>query len=155
MLARTLLAMIAFRFIRLQIASLLCFGGCAASPDSIDDDAAQHKALALLLPTRIEIVELLCDSAWAHLEAGDDDAYLETIADCLNSARRDVDVVVLAQVSMARAPESGALRPIDPQQQPSGCNHSLEQLHISPRFSQHRGRPGTRESPRGCPGVGC
>jgi len=55
--------------------------------------------------TRIEIAELLCDSAWGHLEAGDSAAYVQTIADRLQAMPLEVDVVVLAQVSMAAATE--------------------------------------------------
>jgi len=54
---------------------------------------------------RVEVVELLCDSAWAHLEAGDGVAYVRTIADRLQATPVEFDVVVLAQVSMAAATE--------------------------------------------------
>jgi hypothetical protein len=54
---------------------------------------------------RIETAELLCDSAWAHLEAGDGVAYVQAIADRLQATPLEVDVVILAQVSMAAATE--------------------------------------------------
>ncbi len=47
---------------------------------------------------RIETAELLCDSAWAHLEAGDGAAYVQAIADRLQATPLEVDVVILAQV---------------------------------------------------------
>jgi hypothetical protein len=51
----------------------------------------------------VQIEELLCDSAWAHLERGDQAGYLAAIAECLHGAASDADVIVLAQASMADA----------------------------------------------------
>jgi hypothetical protein len=51
----------------------------------------------------VRINELLCDSAWTHFEQGDHAGYLAAIAKCLHSAAGAVDVIVLAQASMADA----------------------------------------------------
>src|SRR6266508_856106 len=53
----------------------------------------------------IEIHELLCDSAWPKFEAGDHAGYEQEIADRLTAAADDVDMIVLAQASMASAAE--------------------------------------------------
>lgn len=46
-----------------------------------------------------------CESAWKHFESGDLPRYLAEIADAIRLRARDVDVVVLAQASMAPASE--------------------------------------------------
>ena len=51
----------------------------------------------------VTIRELLCDRAWERLEAGDQEGYLNEIADQLRRADGLGDVLVLAQASMARA----------------------------------------------------
>jgi hypothetical protein len=52
---------------------------------------------------RIELRELLCETAWAVFESGDLAGYAETIANELRAAAGDADVIVLAQASMAAA----------------------------------------------------
>ena len=51
----------------------------------------------------VELVELLCEAAWAKFEQGDLVGYLEEIAACLRRAATKGDVIVLAQASMAGA----------------------------------------------------
>jgi hypothetical protein len=51
----------------------------------------------------VRISEVLCDSAWAHFEQGDQASYIAAIADCLRGAAGGADVIVLAQASMADA----------------------------------------------------
>jgi hypothetical protein len=53
----------------------------------------------------VEIVELLCESAWAKFEQGDQAGYLQDIAGQLCRAAGEGDVIVLAQASMAKAAE--------------------------------------------------
>ena len=53
----------------------------------------------------VQIIELLCDSAWHQFEQGNQEAYLHEIAQNLQSAATQGDVIVLAQASMARAVE--------------------------------------------------
>jgi hypothetical protein len=52
---------------------------------------------------KVEIVELLCASAWAKFEQGDRQGYLADIAHHLQQAASQGDVIVLAQASMAGA----------------------------------------------------
>lgn len=54
---------------------------------------------------QIELIEVLCDSAWAAFESGDPDGYENEIVNTLNAASGDADVIVLAQASMAGAAE--------------------------------------------------
>ncbi len=53
----------------------------------------------------IDLVELLCDDAWAHFERGDRAAYAQAIAAAVVAAAHSDDIVVLAQASMAPAAE--------------------------------------------------
>ena len=58
---------------------------------------------AAMLGTRVDIELLLVDGAWSHFLVGDQVAYVQSIANAIRGARRFVDVVVLAQASMAPA----------------------------------------------------
>ncbi|MFC7493390.1 MULTISPECIES: aspartate/glutamate racemase family protein [unclassified Nocardioides] len=49
------------------------------------------------------VTDVLVPGAWASFEAGDTPAYLSAIADAARALAGDVDVVVLAQASMAGA----------------------------------------------------
>ena len=60
------------------------------------EEAADARVDATLVP-------LPCFDAWVHFEAGDDDAYLDAIARHVDEIADGVDVVVLAQASMAGA----------------------------------------------------
>jgi len=51
----------------------------------------------------IELIEILCASAWEALEAGDKEGYEEEIVRELATASGKADVIVLAQASMAGA----------------------------------------------------
>jgi hypothetical protein len=51
----------------------------------------------------ITIVELLVQQAWFHFENGDQDRYLNAVVSAIKIGINDVDVVVLAQASMAAA----------------------------------------------------
>ena len=51
----------------------------------------------------IEIIDLLCESAWAKFESGDQDGYLADIAQTLQHHAMEGEVIVLAQASMAEA----------------------------------------------------
>lgn len=51
----------------------------------------------------VELVELLCEPAWAKFERGEQAGYLEEIAAGLRRAATEGDVIVLAQASMAGA----------------------------------------------------
>src|SRR5439155_25344419 len=51
----------------------------------------------------LEVSELLCEGAWPLFERGDLSGYERAIADALQRSPDQVDVVVLAQASMAGA----------------------------------------------------
>lgn len=51
----------------------------------------------------VELIDLLCESAWARFEQGDQDGYRHEIAASLREAAAQGDVIVLAQASMAEA----------------------------------------------------
>lgn len=53
--------------------------------------------------TTVEIVRAVAAQAWSAFESGDSDAYLELVADAARTLAGRVDVVVLAQASMAAA----------------------------------------------------
>ena len=53
--------------------------------------------------TPVAIESILIDGAWSHFLSGDHLAYARSIADTIRKAKRLVDVVVLAQASMAPA----------------------------------------------------
>ena len=62
--------------------------------DLIFDEAhRQNKA--------IELIEVLCDGAWAKFEQGDQAGYVEVIAKRLHAVTHLGEVIVLAQASMA------------------------------------------------------
>lgn len=48
-----------------------------------------------------ELREIVCADAWADFEAGHMDAYLDAIARAVDTVAAPVDVIVLAQASMA------------------------------------------------------
>lgn len=52
---------------------------------------------------KIELIELLCERAWAKFERGDQAGYLAEIAQALQAQTMAGDVIVLAQASMAAA----------------------------------------------------
>jgi aspartate/glutamate racemase len=61
---------------------------------------------------QVEIIDLLCEKAWSYFEQGNQQAYLQEIAHQVEDAASLGDVIVLAQVSMARASEFYANLPV-------------------------------------------
>ncbi len=57
------------------------------------------------LGRNVEIRSLLVRDAWMHFERGDRDAYVRTVAEAVRQAVDSIDVVILAQASMANASE--------------------------------------------------
>jgi len=49
----------------------------------------------------IELIEVLCNGAWAKFEQGDREGYFAAIAEALREPAQQADVIVLAQASMA------------------------------------------------------
>lgn len=60
-------------------------------------DAAQH------LDKTVQVIDVLCESAWTKFERGDQEGYLQEIANQLRHVAPSGDVIVLAQASMAQA----------------------------------------------------
>jgi hypothetical protein len=52
---------------------------------------------------KIAVTELMCGAAWKRYEEGDQAGYLQLVADAVCEAAAEVDVVVLAQASIADA----------------------------------------------------
>ena len=75
----------------------------AALESTLGPTADLIQESAALRRTRVEIEPLLIDGAWSHFLSGDQVAYARSIADTIREAKRSVDVVVLAQASMAPA----------------------------------------------------
>ena len=65
----------------------------------LDESRRQNKA--------IELIEVLCDGAWAKFEQGDLAGYIEAIAKRLRTVVHLGDVIVLAQASMAAVEREG------------------------------------------------
>ena len=51
----------------------------------------------------VQLIEVLCESAWTKFEQSDQEGYLQEIANQLRHAAPFGDVIVLAQASMAQA----------------------------------------------------
>jgi aspartate/glutamate racemase len=62
-------------------------------------------SVASQLHTNVQVIDLLCETAWKYFAMGDQAAYLQEIAHQLQSAAHNGDVIVLAQASMAWATE--------------------------------------------------
>lgn len=60
-------------------------------------DAAQH------VDKTVQVIDVLCESAWTKFEQGDQEGYLQEIANQLRHVAPSGDVIVLAQASMAQA----------------------------------------------------
>jgi hypothetical protein len=54
----------------------------------------------------VEVIDLLCDSAWRQFQMGNQRAYVREVDEQLQRMSTQGDVIVLAQASMARATES-------------------------------------------------
>lgn len=53
----------------------------------------------------IELKEIVCNRAWEYKQAGNDQGYVEEVARCIRENATGLDVIVLAQGSMAGASE--------------------------------------------------
>ncbi len=73
-------------------------------------DLLRQEATRLNLdkPPQLELV--FCEGAWAHFEAGDQEAYWQSVADKLHQLDGLTDTVVLAQASMAGATAYATLK---------------------------------------------
>lgn len=77
----------------------------------------------------IALIEVVCDAAWARLEAGDQEGYFDEVAAALRRHAQDGDVLVLAQASMAPAAERAGDLPVPVLTSPSlGVQDALARL---------------------------
>ena len=75
----------------------------AALASTIGPTTELLQSVASEVARSIEIVELACSDAWSEFESGDMESYLDAVARAVDSIDVPVDVVVLAQASMAGA----------------------------------------------------
>jgi Asp/Glu/hydantoin racemase len=85
-------------------------GVAATVPTTLGPTAELLRRTAAAGGRDCEIVEALVEGAFARLSAGDATGHDGLVADALTGLARDVDVVVLAQASMARALPAGTDR---------------------------------------------
>lgn len=92
---------------RPMIESALGAGRRIAAVVAVESTAAPTRALiesvAAARSAAAEISIVVSEGAWARFEAGDIEGYLQSIADTCDSLDGSVDVIVLAQASMADA----------------------------------------------------
>lgn len=84
----------------------------AALDSTVAPTLALFDEVMLATGASLEVDAHLIDGAWERFEAGDLEAYLDAIAHRLRAIAVDVDVIVLAQASMA--PAVGRIEPIVP-----------------------------------------
>ncbi len=78
----------------------------AALESTLKPTEALIRSSALRQAKAVEVSLIHIEDAWQHFEAGDNEAYLKTIAQQLQKISADskaIDVIVLAQASMANA----------------------------------------------------
>ena len=78
-------------------------GVCACLPAALDPAEALVRSSAVRLGRAVEVRRYLFDEVWPLFRQGRLEDYTQGIADRLMSAMADVDVLVLAQASMAPA----------------------------------------------------
>ena len=79
-----------------------CVGVAATLPTTLNPTLALLKAKAREAGREIDLEPLCVDAAYARLLAGDRDGHDALLADALSAVAARVDLVVLAQASMAR-----------------------------------------------------
>jgi hypothetical protein len=67
--------------------------------ESLIRDVARARGVA------VDIKTVVFDDAWSRFKAGDQAGYVGRVAEGFRRAAKDIDVVVLAQASMAKAAE--------------------------------------------------
>jgi Asp/Glu/hydantoin racemase len=77
-------------------------GVAATLKTTLEPTVALLQAKAVDAGREVEVVETLCENAFVAVLAGDTDTHDRLLADALYTLRAQVDVVVLAQASMAR-----------------------------------------------------
>lgn len=77
-------------------------GVIATLPTTLGPTADLVVRRAAIAGKKIELVESLCEGAFEALMSGDADTHDQKVADALKSLAKEVDVILLAQASMAR-----------------------------------------------------
>jgi hypothetical protein len=109
--------------------SAVAHGGRVALVVAIDSTLAPTRQLfeecAANAGSEVTFVDAQCLGAWERFEAGDHDGYLDCVARHVRALAEDVDIVVLAQASMApgRRSAQGSLDP-RPEQPSARCSAS-------------------------------
>jgi len=75
----------------------------AALVSTIGPTTELLRAVAAAADCSIDLVEVVCEDAWSMFQAGETDGYLAAIAQTVDALDVPVDVIVLAQASMAGA----------------------------------------------------
>ncbi|MEX1018478.1 MAG: aspartate/glutamate racemase family protein [Litorilinea sp.] len=79
----------------------------------------------------VTLTDVICDAAWARLEAGDQEGYLDEVAAALQRHAGEGDVLVLAQASMAQAAARAGELPVPVLTSPSlGLHDALARLAV-------------------------
>lgn len=78
-------------------------GVVAALESTLGPTTELLRECAVAQNRNVELVEIVCADAWSHFESGDMDAYLDAVATAADAITVPVDVIVLAQASMAGA----------------------------------------------------
>jgi hypothetical protein len=78
----------------------------ATLPTTLEPTAALVAARAALAGREVEVVSYLCEGAFAALQAGDTERHDNLVREGLRSLGVSVDVIVLAQASMARVADA-------------------------------------------------
>ena len=97
---------------------------------------------------KVTLIDLPCPEAWEAFEVGDIDRYLTQIAEHVDGVAPTVDVIVLAQASMAGAVDRCSTQtPVltSPRQ---ASRPSLRRARAQPIIDAHSRRSARRETPR-------
>jgi hypothetical protein len=87
----------------LAVESASVIGVCACLPSTVANTGLLIHASAARAGRKVEIRNFIFDDVWTAFREGRLDDYYEGIASRLGEAAREVDVLVLAQASMAPA----------------------------------------------------
>lgn len=75
----------------------------AALATTLEPTTALLREVADSQGVTLQLAEYVCGDAWTHFEAGDTDRYRQAIVSTIDAIPGPVDVIVLAQASMAGA----------------------------------------------------
>jgi Asp/Glu/hydantoin racemase len=78
-------------------------GVFATLESTLSPSQALVERVARQMGREVEVRPILCEGAFARLQAGDTEGHDSILAECIRGAAGEIDVAVLAQASMARA----------------------------------------------------